>query len=59
MTMTAETAMQIVNGKTPDCSREEIRRAWQILVDTGVVWEMGTWYSQMASCQIEAGTLER
>lgn len=57
--MNTNDAISIVKGKTPDCSREEIRSAWQVLVDTGVVWEMGTWFSKMASCQIEAGTLER
>lgn len=57
--MTNREAMRIANGKTPDCSREEIRQAWQHLVDTGAVWSMGNWYSQMASCMLEAGTLER
>lgn len=57
--MNTSTAISIVKGKTPDCSTEEVRVAWQRLVDTGTVWNMGEWYSKMASCQIEAGTLER
>lgn len=52
-------AVQIINGDIPDCSREEIRKAWQSLVDSGAVWQMSGWWTKMASCQIEAGTLER
>lgn len=52
-------ARDIIKGFRPDCSREEIRKAWQYLVDTGVVWTMGKWFSDMAACQIAAGTLER
>jgi hypothetical protein len=57
--MNTSGAISIVKGLTPDCSREEIRKAWQHLVDTGTVWNMGLRYSQMAACMIEAGTLER
>lgn len=57
--MSIRDARQIVDGKIPDCSRSEIQDAWQLLVDTGAVWNLTEWHSKMASCQIEAGTLER
>jgi hypothetical protein len=57
--MTTGEAISIVKGQTPDCSREQIRKAWQHLVDTGTIWNMGKDYSLMASCMIAAGTLER
>jgi len=57
--MNNSAAISIVKGQTPDCSREEIRKAWQWLVDSGKVWDMGSHYSHLAACMIEAGTLER
>lgn len=57
--MTTSAAISVIKGVTPDCSREEIRNAWQHLVDVGTVWRMGAEYSRMAACMIEAGTLER
>lgn len=52
-------AISIVKGHTPDCSKEEITKAWQYLVDNGAVWDLGKKFSLMASCMIAAGTLER
>lgn len=57
--MSKTEAQQIIKGDIPDCSREEIRKAWQSLVDSGEVWNMGKWFSELAACQIAAGTLER
>jgi hypothetical protein len=52
-------ARLIISGEEPDHSREEIRQAWQYLVDTGHVWSLSKWWGDMAMCQIAAGTLER
>lgn len=57
--MSTQEAKDIIQGRTPDCSREEIRNAWQTLVNDGSVWSMGKWWSDMAACQIAAGTVER
>ncbi len=57
--MNTSTAISIVKGHTPDCSKEEILSAWQWLVDSGTVWNMGKHYSNLAACMIAAGTLER
>lgn len=57
--MTTQDAKDIIKGRTPDCSKQEVLSAWQYLINSGDVWGMGPWYSRMASCQIEAGTLER
>lgn len=48
-----------ITGDIPDCSRGEINDAWQMLVDTGVVWGMGQWWSDMACSLIASGVVER
>lgn len=56
-------AVDIIKGEIYQCSKEEIRQAWQYLVDTGAVWDMqspyGNWWPRMASCLIEAGVIRR
>ena len=59
MIQSQKDATDIITGRLPDCSKEDIRRAWQYLVDRGTVWSMGKWWSDMAACQIAAGTIER
>lgn len=48
-----------ITGDFPDCSREEIAAAWQMLIDTGTVWGMGQWWSDMACSLIASGVVER
>lgn len=57
--MTTAEAKQVVKGFIPDCSKDEIRKAWQHLVDSGEVWQMDTWHIQMAECLISSGVVER
>lgn len=57
--MTCSEAKEIVRGHSPDRSRDEIREAWQFLVNDGIVWDMGKWYVEMASCLIASGVVER
>lgn len=57
--MSNSEAVSIIKGHIPDCSREEIRNAWQHLIDDGVIWRMNKWWTDMAACQIAAGTVER
>lgn len=57
--MTQADAIEIVKLRRPDCSKAEINDAWQFLVDNGTVWSLGRWYSDMASCLLASGTLER
>lgn len=52
-------AEEVIRNNRPDCSREEIRRAWQTVVDNGTVWKMGKWYADMATCLISSGVIER
>lgn len=58
---TKQEAIDIIKGNLPyiDATPADKRNAWQFLVDQGSVWDMGTWWSNMAACQIAAGTLER
>ena len=57
--MTQAYAKEVVRGEVPDCSRQEIAKAWQKLVDTGCVWSMGKYYSDMACALIATGVVER
>jgi len=57
--MTQRDAIAIVKGQTPDCSRDEIRDAWQKLVDDGTIWRMEKRLTDMACCLIASGNIER
>lgn len=52
-------AIAVIKDQLPDCSIRDKQDAWQYLVDTGVVWRLGSWYSNMAAEMLSAGTLER
>jgi hypothetical protein len=57
--MTQNDAVAIIKGRTPDCSLDEIRNAWQFLVDNGTIWQMDLKLSRMAACMLSAGVIER
>lgn len=56
--MTSQDAKGIVSGAIPDCSRDEIMQAWQLLVTTGRISDMPPWYKQMADALVALGRIE-
>lgn len=40
-------------------SEELSRQAWQLLIDTGVVWQLQGWFGRQAVALIEAGECTR
>lgn len=58
--MTVTLAKQIVSGKVPDVSKDEIRDAWQFLVNDGAIWsDNKKWFPDMAACLVASGVIER
>jgi hypothetical protein len=42
-------------GKTQDEKREVSIKAWQLLIDTGLVWKLQGWFGRAATRLIEDG----
>jgi hypothetical protein len=49
-------AIEIIEGIN-DSSIEEQLRAWQALVDTGLVWQLQGWYARTADQLIRDGLI--
>ena len=48
-------AIGIVEGWIETNDLSESIRAWQYLIDTGLVWELQGWYGRRAKVLIESG----
>lgn len=49
-------AIQIIEG-IEDASVDEQLKAWQSLVDSGLVWQLQGWYGRTATQLIEQGLI--
>ena len=42
---------------SPEEQEQEVLQAWQLLVDTGIVWQLQGWFGRRAHALLEAGLL--
>tara|TARA_A100001015_G_C14958819_1_gene699959 strand:- start:982 stop:1233 length:252 start_codon:yes stop_codon:yes gene_type:complete len=49
-------AIQIAEGCIDPRDDQELNEAWQLLIDTGVCWELQGWFGRSAAMLIENGT---
>lgn len=50
-------AVMIAEG-VQEADTDEMQEAWQILVDTGLVWSLQGWFGREAVRLIEAGVIQ-
>jgi hypothetical protein len=48
-------AINVVEGVDGDYTFDEQLRAWQYLIDIGMVWKLQGWYGRTAKALIERG----
>jgi hypothetical protein len=52
-------AVQIVEGNTTEePSYDTFIEAWQVLIDTGMAWQLQGWFGRHAAALIDAGECE-
>lgn len=51
------TAVGLAEGFIEAESTEQVREAWQYLVDTGLAWTLQGWFGRQATALIEAGEI--
>jgi hypothetical protein len=55
--MSPTEAKEIVVGQKKDCSREEVRKAWETLLNSGDLWQMSSYWRRMGSALYAAGEI--